>query len=69
VSFYRIRLVDDTGTYWLGAHKDRPCWSEDPAGASTFLTEVEAQRQVEDFHRSRQPKSDWFPRVKIVRFK
>jgi hypothetical protein len=69
MSVYRIRLVDDTGTYWLGTYKDRPCWSEDLAAASTFLTEVEAQGQVEQFNRNRQPNSDWFPRVKIVRFK
>ena len=65
MTIYKIRLVDETGTFWLSSHKGSLCWNEEVEAAVAFPTWDEARAEANKVKGN----DEWFPRVKVVEFK
>jgi hypothetical protein len=62
-----IKLEDDIGSFWL-TDQER-MWSDEPNDALHFLCEDTAYRAAELAKARVKLYIDWYPRVKVVKFK
>jgi hypothetical protein len=67
---WRVSLRDGNGRFWLvreipGGRQ----WSEDEERAKVYSREGEAREAASKAQASADKAPDWFPKIKVVRFK